>query len=52
MKINPLRIDTSKRNYEKIILSRTGINSNTNRKVQKEVDLIISKIKLNKRRIQ
>ncbi|MBT6331900.1 MAG: histidinol dehydrogenase [Gammaproteobacteria bacterium] len=45
MKINPLRIDTSKRNYEKIILSRTGINSNTNRKVQKEVDLIISKIK-------
>ena len=47
MKINPLRIDTSKKDFEKKIADRIGINNNTNKKVQKEVDLIISSIRKN-----
>ena len=47
MKINPLRIDTSKKDFEKKIADRIGINNNVNKKVQKEVDLIISSIRKN-----
>ena len=47
MKINPLRIDTSKKDFEKKIADRIGINNSTNKKIQKEVDLIISSIRKN-----
>ena len=45
MKINPLRIDTSKKDFEKKISDRIGINDSANKKVQKKVDLIISSIR-------
>ena len=45
MKINPLRIDTSKKGFEKKILNRVGINNAANEKVQKKVDSIISSIR-------
>ena len=45
MKINPLRIDTSKKGFEKKISNRVGINNATNEKVQKKVDSIISSIR-------
>ena len=47
MKINPLRIDTSDKDFEKKILKRIRINSNINKKVQNEVDSIISSIRNN-----
>ena len=45
MKINSLRIDTAKNDFDKKISNRLGINNNTNKKAQKEVDSIISKIR-------
>jgi histidinol dehydrogenase len=47
MKINPLRIDTSDKDFEKKILKRIRIDSNINKKVQNEVDSIISIIRNN-----
>jgi histidinol dehydrogenase len=47
MKINPLRIDTSDKDFEKKILKRIRIDSNINKKVQNEVDSIISSIRNN-----
>ena len=47
MKINPLRIDTSNKGFEKKILKRIRINNNLNKKVQNDVDLIISNIRKN-----
>jgi histidinol dehydrogenase len=47
MKINPLRIDTSDKDFEKKILKRIRINSNINKKVQNEVDSIILSIRNN-----
>ena len=47
MKINPLRLDTSDKDFEKKILKRVRINSNINKKVQNEVDSIISSIRNN-----
>ena len=47
MKINPLRIDTSDKDFEKKILKRIRINNNINKKVQNEVDSIISNIRKN-----
>ena len=34
MKINPLRVDTSDKDFEKKILKRVKINNNINKKVQ------------------
>ena len=34
MKINPLRVDTSDKDFEKKILKRIRINNNINKKVQ------------------
>ena len=44
MKINPLRINTSNKDFEKKILKRVRINNNLNKKVQDKVDSIISNI--------
>ena len=47
MKINPLRIDTSDKDFEKKFLKRVKINNNINRKVQDTVDSIISNVRKN-----
>ena len=47
MKINPLRLDTSDKDFEQKILKRIRINNSINKKVQNEVDAIISNIKKN-----
>ncbi|MDA7841921.1 histidinol dehydrogenase, partial [Gammaproteobacteria bacterium] len=47
MKINPLRIDTSDKDFGKKILKRVKIHSNINQKVQVKVDSIISTIRKN-----
>tara|TARA_Y100000389_G_scaffold174505_1_gene184507 strand:- start:2181 stop:3479 length:1299 start_codon:yes stop_codon:yes gene_type:complete len=47
MKINPLRVDTSDKYFEKKILKRIRINNNINKKVQNNVDEIISDIREN-----
>ena len=47
MKINPLRVDTSDKDFEKKILKRIRINNNINKKVQNNVDSIISNIRKN-----
>ena len=47
MKINPLRVDTSDKYFEKKILKRIRINNNINKKVQNNVDEIISDIRKN-----
>jgi histidinol dehydrogenase len=47
MKINPLRLDTSEKDFEQKILKRIRINNSINKKVQNEVDAIISNIKKN-----
>jgi len=47
MKINPLRLDTSDKDFEQKILKRIRINYSINKKVQNEVDAIISNIKKN-----
>ena len=47
MKINPLRINTSDKDFEKKFLKRVKINNNINRKVQDTVDSIISNVRKN-----
>ena len=47
MKINPLRVDTSDKYFEKKILKRIRINNNINKKVQNDVDAIISNVRKN-----
>ena len=47
MKINPLRIDTSDKDFEKKFLKRVKINNNINKKVQDTVDSIISNVRKN-----
>ena len=44
MKINPLRVDTSDKDFEKKIFKRVKINNNINKKVQDTVNSIISNI--------
>ena len=39
MKINPLRLDTSDKDFEQKILKRIRINNSINKKVQNEVDV-------------
>ena len=45
MKINPLRINTSDKDFEKKFLKRVKINNNINKKVQDKVDSIISNVR-------
>ena len=45
MKINPIRINTSDKDFEKKILKRVKINNYINKKVQDKVDLIISNVR-------
>ena len=47
MKINPLRVDTSDKDFEKKIFKRVKINNNINKKVQDTVNSIISNIQKN-----
>ena len=47
MKINPLRVDTSDKDFEKRIFKRVKINNNLNKKAQDTVNSIISNIQKN-----
>ena len=47
MKINPLRVNTSDKDFEKKIFKRVKINNNINKKVQDTVNSIISNIQKN-----